>query len=110
MKPAPSLDQFQAALRRELVCHHCPLPAPLAGAIVFPRAFRGRATLVRWRRSDSSAAKWTAALHRPHGWCVEIPEGVFLLDLDKEGTLQFLVPRLPQGYGLVESSPGHHHV
>lgn len=100
---------FQTALRRELVYHRCPMPTPLHGATVFPRAFRGRATLVYWRRG-SSAADWAAAIRKPHGWVCEIPRGVFLLDLDKEGALELLTARLPQGYGLVQSSPGKFHV
>jgi len=110
MKPAPSLDQFQAALRRELAHHRCPLPAPLSGVVIFPRAFRGRATLIRWRQGDSSPADWADAIRKPHGWCCEIPRGVFLLDLDREGALELLVTRLPHGFGLVQSSPGRYHV
>jgi hypothetical protein len=106
---SPPVDQFQVALRKELANLRCPLPAPLAGAIIFPRAVRGRATLVRWRQG-SCAAEWAAAVRRRHGWCVEIPPSIFLLDLDKEGTLQVLMRRLPEGYGLVQSSLGHFHV
>jgi hypothetical protein len=104
------LAAFQVALRRELANLKCPLPAPLTSATVFPRAWRGRAALVHWRRGDSSAAEWAAAVRKRHGWCCEIPPGVFLLDLDRAGVLELLLPKLPQGYGLVESSPGKYHI
>lgn len=107
MKP---LDEFQVALRRELAGLKCPLPAPLDSVIVFPRAFRGRATLVHWRQGDSSAAEWALAIRKRHGWCLQIPPGIFLLDLDKPGVLELLAPRFPAGYGLVQSSPGRYHI
>jgi hypothetical protein len=66
--------------------------------------------MVHWRRGDNSAADWANAIRKPHGWCCSIPPGVFLLDLDREGTLELLVPLLPQGFGLVQSSPGRYHV
>lgn len=100
---------FQAALRRELAILKNPLPAPLANAMIFPRARQGRATLVNWRRG-SSPADWAAAIRKAHGWTCEIPPGIFLLDLDKGGVLEILVPRLPDGYGLVESSPSRYHI
>lgn len=103
------LAVFQAALRRELAILKCPLLAPLDGATIFPRAWRGRATLVNWRRG-SSPAEWSKAVRKRHGWCLEIPPDVFLLDLDHEGALEILAPRLPAGHGLVQSSPGRYHV
>lgn len=103
------LTKFQTALWRELAILKCPLPAPLFGATIFPRASRGRATLVNWRQG-SSPAEWAAAVRKPHGWACEIPPGVFLLDLDKAGALELLALRLPAGHGLVRSSPGRYHV
>jgi len=103
---------FQQQLLNELACRGCPLPAPLADRTVFPRAVRGRATLVHWRRGDSAVEDWVLALGQPHGWCIEIPEGVFFLDLDRGGdrTLHLLASRLPVGYGLVQSSQGRYHI
>lgn len=104
------LARFQEALRRELQGLGCPIPGPLVGAPVFPRRVQGRATLVHWRQGDSSPADWAVAIRKPHGWCLEIPQGVFLLDLDRPGALETLLPRLSKGFGLVESSPAHYHI
>jgi len=101
---------FQLELRVELARRGCPLPAPLEEMMVFPRAVRGQATLVRWRRGDSTSDDWGRAVRQPHDYCVELPPGVFLLDLDYPGALKVLGPRLPDGFGLVASSPGRYHV
>jgi hypothetical protein len=110
MNPTPA-DRFQVALRNELAHCSCPLPAPLdtAGGIIFPRAYRGRAALVKWRQG-SPDTEWAAALRQPHGFCLEIPEHILLLDLDKPGVLELLQCKLPAGYGLVSSSPGKFHI